>query len=59
MQILWAFRCNPLRSSLEPTPGIAVAIPGQRITKGNSLRATRRSQFCSDKIAWSATKHSA
>jgi hypothetical protein len=27
MQFLWAFRCNPLRGSLEPGPGIAVAIP--------------------------------
>jgi hypothetical protein len=35
------------------------AIPGQRITKGNSLRATRRPQFCSDKIAWSVARRKA
>jgi hypothetical protein len=36
MRFLWAFRYNPLRSgSSEPIPGIAVAIPGQLIAKGN------------------------
>jgi hypothetical protein len=29
------------------------------IAFGNYVFITRRSQFCSDKIAWSATKHSA
>jgi hypothetical protein len=33
------------------------AIAGQIIAFGNYLRVIRRSQFCSDKIAWFATKH--
>jgi hypothetical protein len=38
-------------------PELPEAIPGQQIAFGNLLRVTRRSQFCSDKIACSVTKH--
>ncbi|MDR1316426.1 MAG: hypothetical protein LBK13_06090 [Spirochaetales bacterium] len=47
MQILWAFRYNPLRiGSSEPTHEIAgQQFHGQQIAKGNLLHITRRSQF--------------
>ncbi|MDR1179889.1 MAG: hypothetical protein LBK44_05230 [Spirochaetales bacterium] len=47
MQILWAFRYNPLRGgSSETGHGIAEQqFRGQIIAEGNYLRRTRRSQF--------------
>jgi hypothetical protein len=47
MQILWAFRFNPLRGgSSEPSPAIA---------SGNCLRITMRPQFA-EQIAWFVTR---
>jgi hypothetical protein len=89
MQILWAFRYNPLRAhqrqrggstpmrifapqksapgnprdferQLRIRPGnYPWQFPGRIIAFGNYAALTRRPQFCSDKIAWLATKRSA
>ncbi|MDR1179885.1 MAG: hypothetical protein LBK44_05210 [Spirochaetales bacterium] len=61
MQILWAFRYNPLRMTAQNQ---AVILPSAKSRVhncyfSNYVPITRRSQFCSDKIAWSVTKHEA
>jgi hypothetical protein len=61
MRFLWAFRYNPIaQRQLRIRPhNCQRQLWGQVIAKGNYLLRTRRSQFCSDKIAWSATKRAA
>jgi hypothetical protein len=62
MQFLWAFRCNPIaHGSLRTNSRNCHRHFREHIIAALAIMCctTRRSQFCSDKIAGSVTKHEA
>ncbi|MDR1179218.1 MAG: hypothetical protein LBK44_01830 [Spirochaetales bacterium] len=64
MQILWAFRFNPLRgrqrvAAQNQARKLPLAISWVHNCPWQLYAATRRSQFCRSKIVWSVTKRSA